>query len=35
MKNAIRVTIDYVKNDVISSITEALKDMDDNGNEGE
>lgn len=35
MKNAIRVTIDYVKNDVISSITEALKNMDDNGNEGE
>lgn len=35
MKNAIRVTIDYVKNDVITSITEALKDMDDTENEGE
>lgn len=35
IKNAIRVTIDYVKNDVIASITEALKDMDDTENEGE
>lgn len=35
MKNAIRVTIDYVKNDVIASITEALKDIDDTENEGE
>ncbi len=35
MKNAIRVTIDYVKNDVVASITEALKDMDDTENEGE
>ena len=35
MKNAIRVTIDYVKNDVIASITEALKDIADSGSEEE
>ena len=35
MKNAIRVTIDYVKNDVITSITEALKEIPDTGNEEE
>lgn len=34
MKNAIRVTKDYVNNDVIASITEALKDIDDSENEG-
>ena len=35
IKNAIRVTIDYVKNDVIASITEALKEIPDTGNEEE
>jgi glycerol-3-phosphate acyltransferase PlsX len=35
IKNAIRVTIDYVKNDVISSITEALKEIPETENEGE
>ncbi len=35
IKNAVRVTIDYVKNDVIASITEALKDIPDTENEGE
>lgn len=35
MKNAIRVTIDYVKNDVIASITEALKEIPETENEGE
>ena len=35
IKNAIRVTVDYVKNDVISSITEALKEIPDTGNEEE
>ena len=35
IKNAIRVTIDYVKNDVITSITEALKEIPDTGNEEE
>lgn len=35
MKNAIRVTRDYVNNNVIASITEALKDIEDTENEGE
>lgn len=35
IKNAIRVTVDYVKNDVITSITEALKDIDDTDSENE
>ena len=35
IKNAILVTIDYVKNDVIASITEALKEIPDTGNEEE
>ena len=35
IRNAIRVTIEYVKNDVIASITEALKDIPETENEGE
>ncbi len=35
IKNAIRVTMDYVNNNVIASITEALREIDDTQNEGE
>ena len=35
MKNAIRVTIDYVNNNVIGAITEALKGLPEAENEGE